>query len=194
MSRQKYHKLGIPLERTVQDVRPGRWMPVVWILFAAMLTGGIVMAIRFLYPEMHQSKVAKAKEPLPVSAETPASGTEPAPVQPEVLPVRETPTPVPAVSPTPAETVSARPSKVEETGEVTLATLVKPIALEQRKAGRVNGVVYLKAGQQVEVISREGGGMVRVRWKELEGAVAEGALEEVAVNPRGTLDAEREAP
>lgn len=197
MPRTSNARLGIPLERTVPHRRPGRWMPFVWVIFAAALTGGIITTIRIVIPEADLGPtVVHKREPEPKTMPTmtvalaeagsidfPSDMTSdhrrepvaPVPVERREVPV-EVAVPVEPPAPATEKSEGTRETETVDASRSSAATLVQPAALELRRDGRVSGVLYLKAGDQVDVVSHEGGDLVRVRWKDAEGFVGQGSL------------------
>lgn len=188
------------MERTLKKERPGRWMPVVWLLFAVALTVGIIATVQTFVPINPTDRAnATVSEPVdkpaqPIAAASPASPAAPdltsAPVLKETpAPLKETPAPPPSANPAPtAVTVATEPvapptappaessaaaNRLVEGEEATLTTRTQAA---WREGGRSSGLTYLPPGTKVVVVQVLPDDKYVVHWREAEAEVPGASL------------------
>ncbi len=164
MDKDPDRRFSIPLERSVQPRKPGRWIPVIWLLFAVALTVAIIGVIQSYVPiadedrENASAEEISAAEPM---APPPAPAKKPAPA-----PVTPAPSPsAPVPESTPALAVGA-PARLTEKTEAVL-----------REGQRVRGFLTLQPGTEVVVQEVLPEGRYRVSWRDAEAETAASALE-----------------
>lgn len=185
-------RFGIPLERTVQPRRPGRWMAVVWLLFAVALTVGIIAIVQNVVPIAEGDRENASIEEVELTGETVAAPAPPsdsalAPTAEETVAplIAEAPGAAPA-PPGPAP-VAPPPRRMPVEGNAgdawapgASARLVEKAEAVQREGGRVKGYLTLRPGTEIEIQEVLPDGRYRVRWREASAEVPASALAPVA--------------
>lgn len=210
MAKERKPLIGIPMERTVRRERPGRWMPVVWLLFAVALTVGIIAAVQTFVPIDSKDRAnSSLEEGTPAPATTVAASpsvaplvpTTPSPV-PVAAPVKAATPPPPTPTPKPRPTAESTPAPTPVAAAPTVplepsppaaaspvqndlvpgagATLTVRTQAEWRDGGRTTGVTYLPPGTSVVIDEKLPDGKFRVHWREAEASVAPDVLVPVA--------------
>jgi len=196
MDKNRKPHLAIPMERTVKKERPGRWMPVVWLLFAVALTVGIIAAVQTFVPinptdraNASVSQPEKSAKVIALATPAPSAPLETAPApEPKVKETSQPATPAPSAvivatepvtipsAPPPSPSPTAAPEPGIRLAKGDEATLTVRTQAAWREGGRSSGQTYLPPGTKVVVVQVLPDRKYVVHWREAEAEVPAASL------------------